>query len=145
MNSLFYVLISVVVLYVLILLLRRISWFNVCALCGSVSATWIVFLALYYTGVRTDPVLIGILMGGSVVGLIELVSKKVPESFQIFKIALYLTFIVIAYGLLQRYISEEVFGFLAALWAMSVFIYMFQHNERIKAVGRHIIECCKNW
>lgn len=145
MTNFFGVLVGILVLYVGILLLRKISWFKVCALCGSVSATWIVLLALYYTGTRIDPVLIGLLMGGSAVGVLELLSKKVPESYQIFKIALYLTLVVIAYGLLQRYISEAVFILIVLLWALSVFIYMFQHNERMQSIGRHIITCCKNW
>ena len=72
MITLLYTLIGLTVLFLIFLGVREWSGFKVCALCAAVSTTWLILLAWWGLGGGVDPLLIGILMGGSAVGVLYL-------------------------------------------------------------------------
>lgn len=53
---------------------------HVCPICAGVSSTWIVLLIARWWGLSVDPIMIGILMGGSVVGIAYTSEKHLPVS-----------------------------------------------------------------
>jgi len=86
MMDIVFIFLAITVLFALLIGLRSLFNLKICALCGAVSATWIVLLVMFYTGIFNNPIILGILMGGSVVGTMYLLEQKLPERFQIFKL-----------------------------------------------------------
>lgn len=140
-----FILIGITILFSVLVALRSLSSFKACALCGAVSLTWITLLILFYLNYEVNPVLIGILMGSSVVGLMYLLEKKLREKYQIFKLPFFLTFISLAYFLIEKSIEFSVVIFLALIWAFLIGIHSSRDTSKLKMLGRKIIECCKNW
>lgn len=63
--------VSIILLYFIVAL----SPLKVCAICTSVSLTWLGLLITYFLNIHQDVLLIGILMGGSVVGVMYQLEK----------------------------------------------------------------------
>jgi hypothetical protein len=78
----FFPLISIPILFLLAALmkpvLQKLLPFNLCAICVSVSLTWIILLTLWLLGAQIDTVSIGVLMGMSVTGLMY----KMEEAYK---------------------------------------------------------------
>lgn len=134
-----------IVLFLFFTALRSVIKTEVCAMCGAVATTWIGLLVMYYSGIETDPRLIGILMGGSVVGLGYLLEEKLPKKYGLYKFPFIVTLFVIAYVLVGGGISFGVFGVLLVMWAFFGFLFGVRENNTFKKIVNHIIECCKNW
>lgn len=49
---------------------------NICVVCAGTAGTWISLSAARFAGYPADPMIIGILMGGSVVGIMYQIEKK---------------------------------------------------------------------
>ncbi len=139
------VLLGIIVLFTLVLILRSITSLPLCALCTAVSITWGILIVLLYTGRTVDPTLIGILMGGSIVGLIYFLREKVHTSYTIFTLPLFLTLISLTYALLEKTVTTNVVIILSLLWILMIGIHVFRNNTYINALGRKIVACCKNW
>lgn len=145
MTSLSLILLSIILLFIVFLALRTVFRLKLCAICASVSGTWIIFLLLFYFGYAIDPVLIGILLGGTAVGLMYFLEKKMQEKYGIFRLAFYLTAIVIAYMLLGGIITMPAVAILAFLWLLSALLFWGREKKGVKSWAKKIIECCKNW
>ncbi|MEX0689815.1 MAG: hypothetical protein WD095_00035, partial [Candidatus Paceibacterota bacterium] len=78
MISINVIIIGIVLLFGSFLVLRSLFSVKVCALCASVFATWLFLLGYLYLGNGVDPSIIAILMGGSIVGFMYLLEKKLP-------------------------------------------------------------------
>lgn len=140
------ILISLPALFILFIALRSIFNIKICALCAAVSTTWILLLALLYTGKEIDPILIGILMGGSAVGLMYYLEDKLPERYHIFKFPFLITLILLIYLLLaQDTDNSRLYIGLASLWAVFIALYFLRHRKNFKGTAKRLIECCKNW
>jgi hypothetical protein len=147
MIDLLAVLILILSFFVLALGLRQIG-FKFCALCASVSLTWILLLVLFWFGFGSvDPVLLSILIGGSVVGLMYFMEKRLPEDIQIFKLPFYLTALTLTYmAVTLTLVSALVLGLLILLWSVYGFLYFGQdHFKKLKVSVRRLIECCRDW
>lgn len=59
---------------------RRFTRLAVCPICVGVSGTWLLLLVGTYAGYPVDPLVIGILMGGSVVGVAYQLEKRLREN-----------------------------------------------------------------
>jgi hypothetical protein len=140
-----FVLIGIVVLFALFIVLRSIFSLKVCALCGAVSLTWIVLLVLLYLDYEINPVLTGLLMGGSIVGVLYLLEEKLSEKYQIFKLPFFLTLISLAYFIIMQTIFVNTVSVILSIWLLAVFIHAGRQTKSLKVLGRKIIECCKNW
>lgn len=133
-------------LFILFIALRSIFKMHICALCAAVSTTWILLLALLYTGKEIDPILIGILMGGSAVGLMYYLEDKLPERYHIFKFPFLITLILLIYLLLAQDAGGSRFYIdLTSLWAVFIVLYFLRHRQIFEGAIKQLIECCKNW
>ena len=72
--------ISIVVLAALAWAVKEMFSLKLCPICAGVSLTWLGLLLLRYTGNVVDTVALGILMGGSVVGMAYTVDKKIENA-----------------------------------------------------------------
>ncbi|MEK7187272.1 MAG: hypothetical protein AAB691_00295 [Patescibacteria group bacterium] len=133
--------------FILAILGREFGSKKICALCVSVSATWLVLLYNHWVYGAGDPVLIGILLGGSAVGGMYYFFSKTSTTYQIFKFPALISFFWIAYqlitGLPQGNLNEILF--LLGVWAVFIVIFILYENQKWQNVGKKMIECCKNW
>ena len=142
------ILITLTVLFVFYMVLRFTLKLKVCALCAAVSTTWLALLIMKLSGVDIDPLIIGILMGGSAVGIMYLLEKKMPEKYSILKLPFLLTLFTLTYVVLTEFKEGEPLTYLIILSLWVVFLTVFFMGENIetfKKIGKKLIECCKNW
>lgn len=139
------VLIGITVLFAILVALRSVFSLKICALCGAVSIIWLTLLLLFYVGYVINPILIALLVGGSVVGGMYLLEQKIPEKYQIFKLPYFLTLILVAYFVLTQGVDVYVLIVPGVVWLIVLLIHTGRRVEKFKVVGRKIIECCKNW
>ena len=146
MISLTIVLVALAVLFVIFLGARSVMGFKVCALCASVSSTWILLLILMWSGSSVDPLLIGVLMGGSVVGLMYLLEEKVPKRYLVFKFPFVLTLFALVYLVLSNHLfSPSAYVVLLFFWIVFVTFFLYRGDKSLSGVVKKIVECCKNW
>lgn len=141
------VLIGISILFVVFLLLRRVFAVNVCALCAAVATTWalLLLLMLLPASLSIDPLLVGILMGGSVVGGMYVLEEKLPDTYVIFKLPLYLTLVTASYFVLRGAVVYTAIILLGLLWVVFLAFHINRNTKGFKALGMALIECCKNW
>lgn len=145
MISLNFVLVEIVTLFLIFVVFRSMFSLKICALCVSVFITWLNLLFLFYLGWTISPTLIGILMGGSMVGLIYLLESKFSEDYLIFKLPFFLALVSIAYFVLEKIVKSKEIFILIAIWLVSLVIYKNRNSANFRLLGRRMIECCKNW
>lgn len=145
MIDIVFIFLAITVLFTLLIGLRSLFNLKICALCGAVFSTWIVLLVMFYVGIFNNPVLLGILMGGSVVGTMYLLERKFPERFQIFKLPFFLTLVSLTYSVLVRSFAFEAVTISVLLWVLIGVIHASRNTATLKALRKKIIECCKNW
>lgn len=79
----FYVIISIFVLFFIFALIKdsiyKLTKMRICAICAAVSLTWIFLIILRLVGYEIDKLIIGILMGQSVVGIMYYIDKKLKN------------------------------------------------------------------
>lgn len=128
-------------------LFRKITGIKLCAICSAVSGTWLVLLFLYFTKGNVDPLILGVLMGGSAVGVMYYLSSRVPEKYQLLKFP----FLISAFWIVFRLIGGVDKNILmetmvvGGVWVVLGTILVLYNNNRFKEVGKRLIECCKNW
>ena len=145
MEFLFYTIIGIIGLFFILLILKNLfNWKKFCALCVSVSLTWIALLILFLTKTFTDKIIIAILMGHTSLGIFYLWEKKVREKFKIFRLPLLLTFIFIIYLVLENF-EFNSFLIIIGLWIVFFKIYLFRNNKKFNGVAKKLIECCRKW
>jgi len=118
MSPIFYTLLSIIILYFLFAFIReplvKIIKVKICAICAAVSLTWLGSLVLKFFGYPIDNLIIGILMGGSVVGIMyktEGYFKKKNWSFWFVRLVIIIGGFSLIYFLLQ----ENYLNFLITL------------------------------
>ena len=79
MMEITYIFLAITILFALLIELRSLFDLKICALCAAISTTWIVLLVMLYVGIFNNPILLGILMGGSIVGAMYLLEQKLSE------------------------------------------------------------------
>lgn len=129
------------------ILFRKITGIKLCAICSAVSGTWLILLFLYFIKGNADPLAIGILMGGSAVGIMYYLSSKLPENYQLLKFPFLLSIFWIVFKIIRDIegdILREIF-FVGIVWIVFGIILILYSNNRFKEVGKRLIECCKNW
>lgn len=136
---------SITAFFLMFLVVKGITGRKICAICAGVSATWIIFLILYRLGHVSDPLLIGILMGESVIGIFYLIERKTKEEIHFFRLPFLLTLTFLAYTLISRILPYQVLGFVLGLWVLYGGIYLFRKKPSLNKMVKKIIECCKNW
>ncbi|PJA89887.1 MAG: hypothetical protein CO137_01845 [Candidatus Magasanikbacteria bacterium CG_4_9_14_3_um_filter_32_9] len=146
MSSLFVVLCSILGLFFLILLIKKLTSWQVCTICASVSITWTVLLFFFWNGIILDPLIIGILMGQSVIGIYYVLEKKLEEKWHVFRLPFILSatlIIVISLGEIDGWLSSMLL--VLSIWLIFLFLYIMRNKPKVKKVVENILACCKNW
>ena len=146
MNQLFSVSIAVPALFIIYLILKSITKLEFCVICASIATTWVALLVLHYLGYFSDLIIVGILMGQSIVGVFYLLENKLPKQYSIFKLPFILTLSFFAYFSLNMPAKLlPFFILLSLLWLASLVIFLARKNEKIGEIAKQLIECCKKW
>jgi len=145
MTYLTLVLISVPIFFSIILLLRSFFSFQICALCSATAVTWLALLVMHYYEYTSDPILIGMLLGGSVVGSMYLLEEKVPEQYHVFRLPFLLSFISFGYWLLDGIVPWLSILILLIIWLIASVLFIWRNTILLKPFVQEIINCCKNW
>lgn len=145
-DGLILIFISIISLFILFLVIQWLFKWRFCALCLSVSLTWLGLLLLFWLKKFNDSLLIAPLLGASLVGLYYLLEKKTKKQLHIFRLPFFLTLLFIVYLLLGavKYYFELII-LLLALWIFFGAIYIWRKNPKINKLVKRIIACCKNW
>lgn len=138
--------VSIVSLFAVGLLIKKYVKLSFCTMCVSVSLTWIGLLVLNMVGIDIPDVLIALLMGQSVVGLLYLLEKKVPDEYHVFRIPFLLSMTYVAYIIVEGKIDNWIsIIFLLVLWIICILLYVVQKKGKLKDMVEHIIACCRDW
>ena len=143
METILVSLLSITALFLMFLFLKNYAS-RICAICLAVSVTWIILLVLFWQGYFGDKVLIGLLIGQSIVGIYYLLEQKVSERMTIFRLPFLLSLMVAAYTLLEKFVMPAVI-FVSILWVLFGVIYIFRTHPALRAWATKIMECCKRW
>ncbi|PJA33457.1 MAG: hypothetical protein CO184_01950, partial [Candidatus Zambryskibacteria bacterium CG_4_9_14_3_um_filter_40_16] len=129
-----------IVFFVLTLLIRKISGKDICALCVSVSLTWVSMFILMLGGIGQDKIVLGILMGGSAVGFVYYFSSRSSETFKLLKFPLLVSLFWLVYLALSvpKQISPINIVFLGGLWFLFGFIFFLYKNNNLRALGKRL-------
>lgn len=127
-------------------LFRKLSIVKLCAICSAVSLTWLVLLSIYLTRGDTDPLILGILMGGSAVGVMYYLSSKLSEKYQLLRFPFLISLFWVIYQVIRTGgpVIQELL-IIVGMWIVFGTIFLFYQNNRLKEIGKRLIECCKNW
>lgn len=139
---------AILVFFVLILFLKRMfkkRIEKVCALCGAVLLTWIIFLILLKMNRFTDKTLLALLIGGSLVGLLYILEKKIPLEWTLFRVPFYLTEVLVLYSVLENSIQKEATLFVTVTWLIAFILFFYKRNTFLSNIAKKIVACCKNW
>jgi len=138
---------SISVLFAVGVLFGNVLKNRVCVICASVSLTWLELLILFWFGWSINPLMIGILMGGSVVGLLYLVFANVPKQYHVFKLPFVITLFTIVYFLLSGiWYVKNTYVIVILAWLISAVVFVFRDkNNHMSALAKKLIACCKDW
>lgn len=113
---------------------------NFCALCGAVSLTWFTFLILYFVGLFSDKIILALLMGGSVVGFLYFVGKKVIDSWKLFRLPFFLTLLITTYSVIELSFDIRTFIVIILLWLVFSVFFLYRNT----GIMQKIIACCRD-
>ncbi|MDP3999789.1 MAG: hypothetical protein Q8P76_04365 [bacterium] len=144
------VIFSILAITGLVWLFNKISPFKVCPICAGVSGTWLWLLAAMANGwlsVNSYQLPVGILMGGSVVGIAYQLEKRLPENRSplIWKtIFIPLGFLVAYYLVLFDWMTFAIF---LAIELLFVWLYfrLASHqpkNVQVEKLEKQMEKCC---
>lgn len=145
MNTLPIAIVSIIVLYAIGLIVHAITRWRFCALCVGVSLTWLWLLVARLFGLVDDALLIGILMGGSAVGLMYLLERRLPERFSLFRLPYLVSMVILVYAVLGGQLRGSALAALVLLWMAALGVYLSRMNGRVARVVQKIVACCRDW
>ena len=117
-----------------------------CAVCVTVSLTWLFLLTARLLGYAVNPILIGVLMGESVVGLYYLIEKKAPVAWQIFRWPYIITMTVMVYLIVGvRSGAWQAILLLILMWIIWGSVFALRKFPSIKKITQRLIACCRDW
>ena len=117
---------------------------NLCAICFSVSFTWLILLCLFIFGMYVDPIIISVLMGGSAVGVMYYLGAKIKNGYEIFKFPFLASAFALIYEIISQKVEIKALLILTLLWSGFGAVFLFRKKSFSK-VALKLIECCKNW
>jgi len=147
MNALNIFVIAATVIFALAILIQSLTKLKFCAICVTVSSSWIILLLMYFlTNLITNPIIIAVLMGESVIGLYYLLEKKVPTTWQLFRwpyIVTMTTAVCVILGLREKIMSTIIL--VSIIWIIYLLIYFLRNYPIIKKIIQRLIACCRDW
>mgnify|MGYP003394444353 CR=1 FL=1 len=133
-------------IFLLALLVQNFTRLKFCAICVTVSLTWLTLLIAWLLGFFIDPLLIGILMGESVIGLYYLIEKKTEVIWQIFRWPYIITMTSAVYLIVGTRSSVWLSLILLLLvWFVWIAIFVLRKYPAIKKITEKLIACCRDW
>lgn len=96
---------------------------KVCPICVGVSGTWLIMLFLRFFGTAIDPVILGILMGGSVVGIAYQGEKRLAKGRS--QLLWKLLFIPLGFLFMFGVIEYSAANVLVSALALVFVVYIF--------------------
>ncbi|OGG41130.1 hypothetical protein A2118_03595 [Candidatus Kaiserbacteria bacterium GWA2_50_9] len=119
--------ISILVITLVAWFANRLLPFTICPICAGSLFTWVGLLGLYFTGYPIDPVLPAVLMGGSVVGIMYQVDKKLSDRSAgarlFFKVFFMPTGIIAAYSILKEWWIVSGLALIVLLFVSLLFLF----------------------
>lgn len=136
----------ILALFFAFLAVKELTRLKFCVLCASVSAVWVGLLAAYLAGWWNDVILLAIFMGGSVVGVMYLLEKKLPQEFDMFRLPFYLSAVAVVWLVLVGSVEFRVMVFLAVLWLGFGAVYVLKNKlVAVKKIAERLAACCRDW
>ncbi|MDO8496777.1 MAG: hypothetical protein Q7S43_05000 [bacterium] len=135
-----------------VLAIRKI-WpsFKVCPICAGVLGTWLWLLLLRYLNYQVDLVILGLLMGGSVVGIAYQLADKIrPGKIMAWKILFISAGFSLAYNLVYLswtylILSAAVILILLSIfivWPISSGVYSKSNDQNVEGLEEKMKNCC---
>jgi len=120
-----------------------------CVICASVTLTWLFLLVLFFFGWYGDKVILGLLMGQTILGVFYLVERGVAKRrslkrLKLFRLPFLLTLIFVAYSLLVT--PPDFFRgalLIATLWLIFLVVYLLSKSSA-RGIIKKLIDCCRN-
>lgn len=140
------IIIAMTTMFVASLLTQSRTQFKFCAVCVTVSSTWLALLGMRLLGIAINPMLIGVLMGESIIGLYYLLERHTPPAWQIFRWPYIITMTTIVYLIIGvRSGLWAAVALLIAIWVIWGSIFVFREFPSIKKITQRLIACCRDW
>jgi hypothetical protein len=134
------------VIFVLSLLAQSFTRLKFCAVCVTISLTWLTLLIAWLVGYPIDPMLIGVLMGESVVGLYYLIEKKARVDWHIFRWPYLVTMTVLVYLVVGvRSGVWQALILLALIWIVWGSVFVLRKYPSVKKITERLLACCRDW
>jgi len=139
------ILLVIIAIFIAALYIKKLVSLQLCALCVSISLTWVGLLILYRVGRFQDKVLLGLLMGQSITGLYYLVHKRVMPALRIFTMPFFLTLTVLFYSAIVG-ISSLLSPLLVllGLWIVAYIVFIYRHDPGKKLITDAVMNCCED-
>ena len=134
----FLIFLVIPVFFFLVLIFNTLFKKNICAVCGGIFLTWILFLVLHYLGYFQNQIILALLIGGTVSGVFNLLKSKLG----LFKLPFILTLFYLGYLLLTKSFNLYIIYLLLSFWLIFGLIYILLKNKNFL---QKLIECCKDW
>lgn len=138
-------LISIVVLAGVGFAARKLLGIAVCPICAGVAGTWGWMLVAHYAGYAVDVTVLGLLMGGSPVGIAYVLEKKLPAG----RSPLWWKFFAIPSGFAAMYglLTGDVLWIIGGAIAWGIVTTLFfrktgGNNERVSKMEKSLEDCC---
>lgn len=124
---------------------RKLLGIAVCPICVGVAGTWGWMLAAHYTGYAVDVTVLGLLMGGSPVGIAYVLEKHLPEGRSpiMWKFLAIPSGFAAMYGLLTASVWWIVGG--AVVWGIIAAVFFRKTvggNARVAQMEKSLKDCC---
>lgn len=143
--SLAFIFASIIGIFIFLLFIKKWLPFTICVICLSVSGAWLVLLGLYYLARFNDPVILSLLMGGSVVGFYYMIEKRVSKSLTVFRLPFLLTLFFAAYSAVTLTFAVLPFLLITLTWIVLFSIYFYRNKPAVRQTVKNITECCGKW
>lgn len=147
--NLLYILWTIVILFIVIIAIKSILKnkinSNLCAICLAFSLTWIYSLILYYLDMFDNILVIGLMMGMTILGIFYTVERNVKKELTLFRLPFLLSLFLAGYYLLT---FDNLFNeilILVLIWIIFGILYIYRNNKSFRQITNKIIECCKKW
>lgn len=137
-----YIFLAITLVFIAALTARKITQKAFCAICAGVALTWIGLLALYRTGRYHDAVLLGLLMGQSIVGIFYWAERRSPAVLKVFALPFLLTLTAASYWLITGNFVLPAVGLVALLWLAAWLVFTYRNDPAKKPIADAAMDCC---
>ncbi len=137
------VFVTVALIFALVLGAKRFVKRDLCALCLSVSLTWVGLLILQKVGLFGNTVLLALLMGQSVTGIFYMLKDRVPKVLRIFTLPFFLSLTAVAYVLITSDYIIWTFLLLTAVWIAGWVIFAVRDDPGAQPLATVVMNCCE--